>query len=224
MMEVRRRRPFHDEDAMAAMNDIMFFLMLFFLIIATMSNANIIKILLPKSDTTERMAKQPLTLTVTEDLRYYVNSNEVPANLLESALKQAVARNQDPTVVLRIAKSLTVQDLVDVMSRAIDSGRFDVLLCRYSFLDYPEQQSLIDRAHAAGVGFVAMKTLAGAKGADLERFKARNVTYKQAALKWVLANERLSNLVISISSLRRWARAARITMPLVLSMLHVAGA
>jgi|SRR5690606_25571881 biopolymer transport protein ExbD len=118
MMEVRRRRPFHDEDAMAAMNDIMFFLMLFFLIIATMSNANIIKILLPKSDTTERMAKQPLTLTVTEDLRYYVNSNEVPANLLESALKQAVARNQDPTVVLRIAKSLTVQDLVDVMSIA----------------------------------------------------------------------------------------------------------
>jgi biopolymer transport protein ExbD len=117
-MEVRRRRPFHDEDAMAAMNDIMFFLMLFFLIIATMSNANIIKILLPKSDTTERMAKQPLTLTVTEDLRYYVNSNEVSANLLEGALKQAVARNQDPTVVLRIAKSLTVQDLVDVMSIA----------------------------------------------------------------------------------------------------------
>lgn len=117
-MEVRRRRPFHDEDAMAAMNDIMFFLMLFFLIIATMSNANIIKILLPKSDTTERMAKQPLTLTVTEDLRYYVNANEVPANLLESALKQAVARNQDPTVVLRISKSLTVQDLVDVMSIA----------------------------------------------------------------------------------------------------------
>lgn len=118
MMEVRRRRPFHDEDAMAAMNDIMFFLMLFFLIIATMSNANIIKILLPKSDTTERMAKQPLTLTVTEDLRYYVNSNEVPAGLLEGALSQAVARNEDPTVVLRIAKSLTVQDLVDVMSIA----------------------------------------------------------------------------------------------------------
>lgn len=118
MMEVRRRRPFHDEDAMAAMNDIMFFLMLFFLIISTMSNANIIKILLPKSDNTTRMAKQPLTLTVTEDLRYYVNSNEVPANLLEGALAQAVERNEDPTVVLRIAKSLSVQDLVDVMSIA----------------------------------------------------------------------------------------------------------
>ena len=118
MFELRKRRPFHDEDAMSAMNDIMFFLLLFFLIIATMSNANIIKILLPKSDTTSQMAKQPLTLTVTEDLRYYVNANEVPSSLLEGALKDAVARNEDPTVVLRIAKNLTVQDLVDVMSIA----------------------------------------------------------------------------------------------------------
>lgn len=117
-MNIRRRRQFHDEDAMAAMNDIMFFLLLFFLIIATMSNANIIKILLPKSDTTSQMAKQPLTLTVTEELRYYVNANEVPSAMLEGALADAVKRNDDPTVVLRIAKDLRVQDLVDVMSIA----------------------------------------------------------------------------------------------------------
>lgn len=117
-MNIRKRRAFHDEDAMSAMNDIMFFLLLFFLIIATMSNANIIKILLPKSDTTSKMAKQPLTLTVTEELKYYVNSNEVPAEMLESALADAVKRNEDPTVVLRIAKDLKVQDLVDVMSIA----------------------------------------------------------------------------------------------------------
>ena len=117
-MNIRKRRAFHDEDAMSAMNDIMFFLLLFFLIIATMSNANIIKILLPKSDTTSKMAKQPLTLTVTEELKYYVNSNEVPAGMLEGALADAVERNEDPTVVLRIAKDLKVQDLVDVMSIA----------------------------------------------------------------------------------------------------------
>src|SRR5690606_23991495 len=105
MMEIRKRRPFHDEDAMAAMNDIMFFLMLFFLIIATMSNANIIKILLPKSDTTSQMAKQPLTLTVTEDLRYHINANEIPAGNLEGALIAAVARNEDPTRGRRIAKN-----------------------------------------------------------------------------------------------------------------------
>ena len=91
-------------------------------------------------------------------------------------------------------------DLPQVMGYAIDSGQFDVLLCRYSFLDYPEQQKLIDRAAAAGVGFIAMKTLAGAKGADLDRFRDRQTSFKQAALKWVLSNPSLSNLIISISN------------------------
>jgi len=91
-------------------------------------------------------------------------------------------------------------DLMGVMHHAVDSGRFDVLLCRYSFLDYPEQDRLIDKAHAKGVGFIAMKTLAGAKGEDLDRFRDRYGTFKQAALKWVLSNPRVSNLIISINS------------------------
>jgi predicted aldo/keto reductase-like oxidoreductase len=95
---------------------------------------------------------------------------------------------------------------MQVMGYAVDAGPFDVLLGRYSFLDYPEQQALIRRAAAKGVGFVAMKTLAGAKGADLDRFRgghAGQSTVKQAALKWVLANGDLANLIISISSRRQ---------------------
>lgn len=94
-------------------------------------------------------------------------------------------------------------DLPAVMGYAVDSGHFDAILCRYSFLDYPEQQKLIDRAAQKGVGFIAMKTLAGAKGADLDRFRDRQASFKQAALKWVLSNANVSNLVISISSRRQ---------------------
>jgi hypothetical protein len=94
-------------------------------------------------------------------------------------------------------------DLMEVMQYAVDSGRFDVLLCRYSFLDYPGQDSLIDRASAKGVGFIAMKTLAGAKGADLDRFRDRYTTFKQAALKWVLSNPKISNLIITINNTRQ---------------------
>jgi biopolymer transport protein ExbD len=56
-MNIKRRRPFHDEDAMASMNDIMFFLMLFFLIISTMANTNVIKLMLPKANSTEKLSK-----------------------------------------------------------------------------------------------------------------------------------------------------------------------
>jgi len=94
-------------------------------------------------------------------------------------------------------------DLMDVMHYAVDSGRFDVLLCRYSFLDYPEQNALIEKARAKGVGVIAMKTLAGAKGADLDKFRDRYTTFKQAALKWVLSNPNVSNLIISINSTRQ---------------------
>lgn len=114
-MKLRPRRHFHDEDAMSAMNDIMFFLLLFFLIISTLANPNVIKILLPKASESEQMAKQPVTLTVTEDLKYFLNTDEIPADQLESMLKAAIDKNNDPTVVLRVAKTLTVQDLVDVM-------------------------------------------------------------------------------------------------------------
>ncbi len=91
-------------------------------------------------------------------------------------------------------------DLMDVMNFAVDSDKFDVILCRYSFLDYPDQHELIKKAKARGVGFVAMKTLSGAKGADLSSFHNKTKNFKQAALKWVLSNADVSNLVISISS------------------------
>ncbi len=94
-------------------------------------------------------------------------------------------------------------DLMSVMGWAVDSGRFDAVLCRYSFLDYPDQQTLLQRAAQKNVGFIAMKTLAGAKGADLDRFRDRHATFKQAALKWVLSNPLVSNLVISIANRRQ---------------------
>lgn len=114
-MNIRKRRPFHDEDAMAAMNDIMFFLMLFFLIISTLANPNVIRLMLPKSDQSSTIAKMPATLTVTEDLTYFLNSTEIPEENLEDALMTATENSEDKTVVLRIAKSLTIQDLVNVM-------------------------------------------------------------------------------------------------------------
>ena len=115
-MNIKRRRPFHDEDAMASMNDIMFFLMLFFLIISTMSNPNVIKLMLPKANSTDQLAKQPVTLSVTADKRYYINTTEIPLEGLENALNVAMGNNNDQTVVLRVAENLSIQDLVDIMS------------------------------------------------------------------------------------------------------------
>ncbi len=114
-MNLRKRRAFHDEDAMAAMNDIMFFLMLFFLIISTLANPNVIRLMLPQSTNSDKISKQPLSLTIKEDLTYYLNTEIIPEAELENALRNATLRNDDKTIVLRMAKNLTIQDLVNVM-------------------------------------------------------------------------------------------------------------
>lgn len=91
-------------------------------------------------------------------------------------------------------------DLMDVMNYAIEIPEFSVILCRYNFLVYPTEPDLFARAKKNGVGVVAMKTLAGSRGAELSSFRDKFTTYKQAALKWVLSNPDITSLVISISS------------------------
>lgn len=116
-MKFKRQRRFHAEVATASLNDIMFFLMLFFLIISTLGNPNVIKLLLPKSQKSDHdVSKQPISLSITADKRYYINSTQVPFDQLESRIISATQEMEEPTVVLRAESTLTVQDLVDVMA------------------------------------------------------------------------------------------------------------
>jgi biopolymer transport protein ExbD len=114
-MKIKRNRRFHAEVATGSLNDIMFFLMLFFLIISTLANPSVIKLMLPKSEANQTLNKQPITLSVTADKHYFINESEVAFASIESSLQQLSAGAQDPTVVLRFSSDLDIQDLVDVM-------------------------------------------------------------------------------------------------------------
>jgi biopolymer transport protein ExbD len=114
-MKLKRNRKFHAEVATGPLNDIMFFLMLFFLIVSTLANPNVIKILLPKSKAAQAITKGPISLTVTPDKHYFLDKREVSFDRLEVELLAAIAGNPEPTVVIRLPKDLQIQDLVDVM-------------------------------------------------------------------------------------------------------------
>jgi biopolymer transport protein ExbD len=116
-MKFKRQRRFEAEVQTSSLNDIMFFLLLFFLIVSTLGSPNVIKLLLPKSDkSTHDVSKQPLTLSITEDKQYFIDKKPVPYPSLEAALVEATAGMEEPTVILRAEQSLTIQDLVDVMA------------------------------------------------------------------------------------------------------------
>lgn len=115
-MNFRRKKRFEAEVATSALNDIMFFLLLFFLIISTLANPSVIKVLLPKSTPTQGVVKEQVNLTITKEKAYYLNDKPISSDELESALLQLSAQKPDMSVVLRMDAFLTIQDLVDVLA------------------------------------------------------------------------------------------------------------
>jgi biopolymer transport protein ExbD len=75
----------------------------------------VIKVLLPTSKAAQSLNKQQITLTVTNDKKYFINQKEVPMELLEQTLKETTKGLEGPTIILRFAKTLNIQDLVDVL-------------------------------------------------------------------------------------------------------------
>jgi biopolymer transport protein ExbD len=114
-MPIKRNKRFHAEVATSSLSDIMFFLLLFFLIISTLANPNVIKMTLPKSANNDKTVKQLISLSVTEEKKYYLDKDEVTLESLEATLLSKIDKSKDQTVVVRIPFNLQVQDLVDVL-------------------------------------------------------------------------------------------------------------
>jgi biopolymer transport protein ExbD len=114
-MNIRRNKSFKPEVSTSSLNDIMFFLLLFFLIVSTLANPNVIKVLLPTSKSAQNINKQQINLTVTVDKRYFINQKEILFTQLEQELKEQTKGLEGPTIILRFARSLNIQDLIDVM-------------------------------------------------------------------------------------------------------------
>ena len=102
----------------SALNDIMFFLMLFFLIASTLANPNVIKLLLPQAKAGQTVSKQQYSLTVSKDLEYYINNEKTALSFsqLEPRLAEIAGNSNDVTVVLKVDRSIQVQSLVDVLA------------------------------------------------------------------------------------------------------------
>jgi biopolymer transport protein ExbD len=117
-MNFRRKKRFEAEVATSSLNDIMFFLLLFFLIISTVANPSVIKVLLPKAKNNQTLNKKQISLTVDDAKQYYLNDKLIVPAELETAILNEISKQklEDPTIVLRMDAKLTIQDLVDILS------------------------------------------------------------------------------------------------------------
>lgn len=113
-----RKKHRESEVSTDSLNDIMFFLLLFFIILSTMVSPNSIKVNLPKSDpnVTVENNRKPIHVAITKDRKFYVNSVEIQQANLEAEISKLASQQTDPTVLMHLDKDLSIQDEIDVMT------------------------------------------------------------------------------------------------------------
>ncbi|MCK0125312.1 biopolymer transporter ExbD [Gelidibacter sp. F2691] len=125
-MNIRGRNKVTPEFNMSSMTDIVFLLLIFFMLASTLVTTNAIDILLPKADgKTEN--KKSVAVSITKDLNYYIDQRLVGESVLEYELKEALANLDQPTIVLRAEKSVSIENVVKVMDIA-NRNKFKVIL------------------------------------------------------------------------------------------------
>ncbi|MGB1370566.1 MAG: ExbD/TolR family protein [Flavobacteriaceae bacterium] len=125
-MNIRGRNKVTPEFNMSSMTDIVFLLLIFFMLASTLVTTNAIDILLPKaSGKTEN--KKSVAVSIKKDLTYFIEQKQVKTNQLEANLIKILQQEKTPTIVLRAEKSVPVENVVKVMDIA-NRNKFKVIL------------------------------------------------------------------------------------------------
>lgn len=111
-IETRNKRSI--QFSMASMSDLVFLLLIFFMLTSTLVAPNAIKLLLPQSSS-KTLAKQTITVYINDRFEYFINENPVNEDQLQSRLSDRLAGQVDGSVVLRSDQSVAVQYIVNVI-------------------------------------------------------------------------------------------------------------
>ena len=113
-MAIQTRNKRKAEFSMASMSDLVFLLLIFFMLTSTLVAPNAIKLLLPSSNN-KTMAKQTVTVYINENYQYFVEENRVSELQLQDKIDTKIAGQIDASIVLRSDKSVPVQYVVNVI-------------------------------------------------------------------------------------------------------------
>jgi biopolymer transport protein ExbD len=123
-MKLKGRNKVSSEFSMSSMTDIVFLLLIFFLL--TSNSPNALDLLLPKARGKSTNTQQ-LAVSIDASLMYYINDTQVAKADVETALKSALSNQQNPTIILRAAESIAIKEAVYIMDIA-NRNQFKVIL------------------------------------------------------------------------------------------------
>lgn len=116
-MNLRGRNKVSAEFSMSSMTDIVFLLLVFFLLTSPAITPDALDLILPKANG-KTSNVQKASVSITKDGAYYVDKERVSEYNIESELKKVLAGQEEPTVILRAEEGVPIEDAVYVMDIA----------------------------------------------------------------------------------------------------------
>ena len=102
---------------MSSMTDIVFLLLIFFMLTSTLVSPNALKLLLPNSKA-KTLEKQTLSVSITEEIEYYIENRQINIENLERELITLLSEKIEPGIVLHADKTVDIEHAVKVMDIA----------------------------------------------------------------------------------------------------------
>lgn len=123
-MKLKGRNKVSPDFSMSSMTDIVFLLLIFFMLTANSPNA--LDLLLPKAKG-KSTNTQNVSVSINKNLEYFVNSERINGEYIEIELKKALEGQEKPTIILRAEESVAIKEAVNVMDIA-NRNNYKVIL------------------------------------------------------------------------------------------------
>ncbi|MEZ4969693.1 MAG: biopolymer transporter ExbD [Flavobacteriaceae bacterium] len=123
-MKLKGRNKVSPDFSMSSMTDIVFLLLIFFMLTANSPNA--LDLLLPKAKG-KSTNTQNVSVSINKNLEYFVNNQKINGQYIEIELKKALEGQEKPTIILRAEESVAIKEAVNVMDIA-NRNNYKVIL------------------------------------------------------------------------------------------------
>jgi biopolymer transport protein ExbD len=123
-MQFKKRNKVSAEFSMASMTDLVFLLLIFFMLSANTPNA--LDMLLPKAKG-KSTNQQNVAISIKKDLTYYIDATPIAFENIENALVNKLANEENPTIILRVEETVPIEYAVSIMDIA-NKHKFKIIL------------------------------------------------------------------------------------------------
>ncbi|MES2872271.1 MAG: biopolymer transporter ExbD [Bacteroidota bacterium] len=113
-MNIKKRNRGVVEVHTSALNDIMFFLMLFFLLASAVANPNVVKLFLPRSSSGQSIPQKTINVSITKELEYFVEKQPVALADLYKSIEVYQRAAPDLTIILYADRTIAIENVVEL--------------------------------------------------------------------------------------------------------------